>query len=111
MDDFVISQEIKSDFDLKDLNIEIYFDYQSGTISYYDKLIVDGKEIKIDKVSNQLQMFKKYNKYQNILNNFGFENNVIDSNDRIYNFLRADFSLLKEITTVFLSENIKNIKS
>ncbi len=111
MDDFVISQEIKSDFDLKDLNIEIYFDYQSGTISYYDKLIVDGKEIKIDKVSNQLQMFKKYNKYQNILNNFGFENNVIDSNDRIYNFLRADFSLLKEIATVFLSENIKNIKA
>lgn len=111
MDDFVISQEIKSDFDLKDLNIEIYFDYQNGIISYYDKLIVDGKEIKIDKVSNQLQMFKKYNKYQNILNNFGFENNVIDTNDRIYNFLRADFSLLKEIATVFLSENIKNIKA
>lgn len=110
MDDFVIDESIKSEFNLKDLNIETYFDYENGVISYHDKFSANGKEIKIEKINNQVQMFKKYNKYKSILDNFGFNENVIDTNDKIYNFLRADLSFLKELTTVYLSENIKETK-
>lgn len=110
-ENFVIDELIGSDFRLKDLDIEIYLDYKEGIISYYDKFIIDNKEVSSEKLNKEIQLARKYSKYISILSNFGFKDYKLEESDLIYNFLRADLSLLKEVATVFLSENIKDVKT
>lgn len=110
-ENFKVSEEIENEFQLKELDIEIYFDYQEGIISYNEKFLINGKEVNAEKINKQIQLARKYSKYQSILSNFGFNDYKLESNELIYNFLRADLSMLKEVALVFLSENIKDVKA
>lgn len=110
-DDFKVSEEIENEFKLKELDIEIYFDYQEGIVSYTEKFLINGKEINTEKIDKQIQLARKYSKYRSIIENFGFVDYKLEANELIYNFLRADLSMLKEVAEVFLSENIKDVKA
>lgn len=106
INDITIDDDIKSEFELKDLDIEVYFDYNNEEICYLEKFYLEGKEINKDEVAKQVHLLRKYSKYNNLLFNFGFVNQRISDIKSIYQFLRTDLTKLKELAKVFLSENM-----
>ena len=100
---FEISDAVKSDFQLSELEINIYFDYNNKKITYKMDLIKQGNPIKklnsIDK--NKVDLLNNY------LLNLGFNDGVSSTDDAVYNFFNLDFSKMKKLCNVYLSESIQ----
>lgn len=105
--DFInISDKIKDEYKIIDVDINAYFDYNNGVISVHEKLIKDNVELNPN-VINGLDLVK-YNNYKNYLKNLGFVNDLIPDKDMSLAFLSMDFTNLKELCNVFLSDSIKS---
>ena len=63
-------------------------------------------KVKIEKKSGMPFII---NKYRNILDSFGFVDKKIENSDLMYKFISSDLTNLKEVSNVYLSENIKKI--
>lgn len=100
---FEISDAVKSDFTLSELEINIYFDYNNKKITYKIDLYKQGNPIKnlnsIDK--NKVDLLKNY------LISLGFDDGVSLTDDAVYNFFNLDFSEMKKLCNVYLSESIQ----
>ena len=100
---FEISDAVKSDFQLSELEINIYFDYNNKKITYKMDLIKQGNPVKklnsIDK--NKVDLLNNY------LLNLGFNDGVSSTDEAVYNFFNLDFSKMKQLCNVYLSESIQ----
>ena len=100
-----IDNQISDKFIINDVRIDAYFDYDDKVItlnSYLyknDELIDQSKLDKNDKV--KVMNFISY------ITSMGFHDNIIDDENYIYLFLTMDFSDLKSLCNVYLSESIK----
>lgn len=106
-DDIEISEDIKDEIKVVEYNIESYFDYDNDSIILSTKYFKGKKEIDIDKLSNFPYKIKRYLSY---INNLGFRENVISSNDLIYNFLHSNLQDLRNVATIYLSDRIKALQ-
>lgn len=104
-DNIKIAPEIQKYFRPNLVTIEAYFDYDENGIRVKTKLKKRENVITVEELHNYFDL-KKYQQYVNSLNELGFENDVLKENDAIYRFLTMDFSFLKKICKVYLSENI-----
>lgn len=102
-----IAPEITNDFKVNLIDIEAYFDYVDGTITVNTILKKKDKVLEKEELKNHFDL-KKYNQYVTYLSNIGFEDNVLTKEDAIYRFLTMDFTYLKKICKVYLSDNIAN---
>lgn len=100
-----IDDSIKNVIKINELTIESYFKYENDKIKLISKFLLDEQVINIDQVdSSTIEM--KIQNYNLILENLGFEKNEISEPSKVFQFFKTDLSSLKELSTVFLSENI-----
>lgn len=101
-----ISPMVQNRFKVSDLEIIAYFDYNNKILSVKESFKHDGIEIKRNEFKTQDQ--RKYDEYLAYLDVLGFEDGVCQSEDLIYDFMAMDFSHLRELASVYLSEAIQN---
>lgn len=104
-----IDDSIKDKFKMKDILIKAYFDYNNKTVTVKTEIFDDENKI-MDSSKIEGSFYIKYNKYMTYLNNLGFVNGELKENNKILNFLAMDFTELKKICRVYLSESISNKK-
>ena len=101
-----IDNELTEEFIINDVRIDAYFDYNDGKISVDTKLYKNDLEIDSSMLDKNDKA--KVVNYINYLDNLGVHDNVIDEEEYIYLFFTMDFSDLRNICNVYLSESIKN---
>ncbi len=107
-DEIEFDDEFREEYSIKELNIEAYFDYTDDYEIVLDtKYYLEDKEISEKDVKENNFISKKYIKYQTLINNLGFKDNIIHDTDAVGNFLTADLNGLRECCEIFLSNNIK----
>ena len=109
IDKIELSEEFKIKYNISDLKIETYFDY-NGNIVMKTKYFLNNIEVKESEVKNDVTVINKYKKYKAIITSLGFKNNELDTLDEVGDFLTADLSLLKEYSDIYLSDNINKLK-
>ena len=110
-DRFNFDLSIQDEFLFNDLDIKVYFDMENQIISYKEELYLNGETIN----SNKLNKFNlmQYDRFNNLLSLFGFENHLLKDQKAVWDFLNSDFTELKKVADVYLSDNItsKNLSS
>lgn len=101
-----ISPMVSNRFRVSDLEIIAYFDYNNKILSVKESFKHDGIEINKSEFKTQDQ--RKYDEYLSYLESLGFEEGICHAEDRIYDFMAMDFSHLRELASVYLSESIQN---
>ena len=86
-------------------NISLYIDMENDVLT--EKLVVkeNGEEIKEDNYNEDIKQNIKF--LFNLFMDFKFNNNKIENEDDIFNFLTADLSPLQGLCKVYLSEHVK----
>lgn len=103
-----VSPEIADKIKTGKYQIESYFDLNDEGITLQSKYYKDGKEIQLSKINDVPYKIKRYLSY---IKNLGFEENRISNPSHMYNFLHADLGELKKISDIYLSDNIKDVKT
>ncbi|MBQ8292577.1 MAG: DEAD/DEAH box helicase [Bacilli bacterium] len=104
-----IDEKVKDKFKIKDIKIKAHFDYNNKKITVKNELYDDENNLVFENNIKEKD-YLKYNKYLNYLSNLGFiDNELVDSN-KILNFLSMDFTELKKLCSVYLSDSIMNKK-
>lgn len=104
-----VDEELKEEFKIKDILIKAHFDYDGKIISVKTVLCdEEGNEIKENDIESSLYI--KYNKYLNYLTNLGFVDNELKDQNKILHFFSMDFTNLKKLCSVYLSDSIANKK-
>ena len=106
---FNVDESIKDDFKIKDLKIKAHFDYNNKKITVRNEYYSD-EDVLIPEESILEKDYLKYNKYLNYLSNLGFIDNELGDSNKILNFLSMDFTELKKLCSVYLSDSLANKK-
>ena len=110
-DKIQVDEKIKDEFKLSVLEIDSYFDYEDKVIKVDTKYRIGENEVKVDSIIDGAN-YNKLMQYRRTLENLGFDlqTKKIMDDEYIYSFFKLDFSTLKKITNVFLSDSILNKK-
>ena len=103
---FDVDPMVKQDFRLSELQLSSYFDFDNSVITVKVKLKKDEMDISPKQLTERIDI-AKYELLQDYLREIGFVENVMEDESRILNFFKMDFSRLKTLTNVYLSENLK----
>lgn len=109
MNRFTFDESIENEFIFEEMKINVYFDLEKETINYHDELF-DVNGILIGS-TDDLNPYNRaqYNRYKHILDGYGFDSdNKLTNPTDVWNFLVSDFSELKKVADVYLSDNIQN---
>lgn len=109
LDEVEIDDEFKKDFTFKEFNIEAYFDINDDVISYYTKYFADGEEINACDINDDIISRKIY-LFNSFIEDLGFVDGKLSEVTKVAYFLNADFSDIRKIATIYLSENIKSMQ-
>lgn len=109
-DDIIPTDDFKKRFDLKTLKINSYFDITDDKLTCQSKYYLSEQEISKEELDQSQYTYKKLNNYDDYLNALGFENGKIEEMSKIVNFLSADLTELKKISSIYLSENINKMQ-
>ena len=103
---FDVDPMVKQDFRLSELQLSSYFDFDNAVITVKVKLKKDEMDISPKQLTERIDN-AKYELLLDYLREIGFVENVMEDESRILNFFKMDFSRLKTLTNVYLSENLK----
>lgn len=104
-----VDDTLKENFKIKDVIIKAHFDYNNKKITLKTSLYDEDNNLINEKQITENNYFK-LKKYLNYISNLGFvDNELIDAN-KILNFFSMDFTELKKLCSVYLSETITNKK-
>lgn len=110
LEDINISKEAQTFYDLKELTIHAYIDYQKekNILNVKTKFLVD--DVEMNQVVEPLHLAKK-NQYFQALSDYRFNEvgNIIKDQDVIF-FLSADLSKLKEFANVYISDQLNQMR-
>ena len=107
MDCFNYSNKIKREFNINSLTIDAYFDFDSQfNITLKSKYFIS--EVETTPSNLKGDSLAVYNQYLRILEDLGFEDNILKDQDAILNFLTSDLSRLKALANIYLSQEILN---
>lgn len=101
-----VSPMVQNNFKISDLEIIAYFDYSNKILSVRESFKHDGADINKSEFKSQDQ--RKYDEYLAYLESLGFEDGICQAEDHIFDFMAMDFSHLRELASVYLSESIQN---
>ena len=102
--EIVVPDELKEDYKLSMLIIDAYFDFDGKAIIINPKIYKENEEVLEMNIADKAKM----DAFSNYINKLGFKDNKIINEDDIYNFLIMDFSELRKLCNVFLSDSLKN---
>lgn len=104
-----LDNEIKDSFKLSSVRLSAHFDYENGIITCLIKYLKDDVEIERNKLT-QLDINRAVI-LENYLSTLGFsEDGQLVDDSKILSFFRMDFSKLRSLATVYLSESLMNKK-
>ncbi len=109
LDDIEVDDDFKKDFKIKEFNIEAYFDMNEDIVKFETKYFADGDEIKFKEIDDSI-VSKKISVFNNFISELGFVDGKLSDVNKIACFLTADFSEIKKIATIYLSDNIKSLQ-
>ena len=101
---------VEDEFKLSLLRIDAYFDLVKGAITcetklYKDNILITSDKLLSDSDKNHLGVYLKH------LNKIGFVNyELLSDSSKILEFFRMDFSDLRRVCNVYLSDSITNKK-
>ena len=104
-----VDNKLKESFKLSNVRINTSFDYEHGVISCAIKYTNDDVEVKED----QLTQFDidRLNALKGYLSSLGFnENGFLTDESKVLSFFRMDFTKLRSLATVYLSDSLLNKK-
>jgi len=116
---FVIDQSIEKVFKESKTDINLYFDYDNKVVSLKKKFYKEQLDENDQNESKQIEIGfndlsdmdkARAEKVESYLSSLGFVEGILKTEDKILNFLRLDFTYLKSIANVYLSESINNKK-
>ena len=106
-DMFDVDKAVSEDFRLSEIRINTYFDYEKSVVTCKTKIMKDDKPVTPEGLSERADI-AKYELLLNYLSELGFENSIMEDEARILSFFKMDFTRLKSLTNVYLSDSIKN---
>ena len=102
-----VDDHLKESIKLNEYKIESYFDYQNNELLLDTKYLCNDTFVnrsELENINFTLQL------YDNYISSLGFKDNKVSDTKQIATFLLSDLSKLKEVSDVFLSNNIKALK-
>ena len=106
---FVLDEQIQKEINNDQFVIKTYLDYEDGKILLDCKLYFDKVEVTFDELYS-FSAIKMFKAYQNLLVRYGFFNNIMEDPLCVFNFLNSTLEDLKNISEVYISENLANKK-
>ena len=103
---FDVDSAVSSDFRLSEIRLNSYFDYENGIITVETRILKDDREIREDQLTERLDR-NKYELLQNYLTAIGFVGERMEEESRVLSFFKMDFTRLKTLTNVYLSESLQ----
>lgn len=104
---FDIEPSVQKDFVLSQLRLNTYFDFEKGVISCRTVLLRDEKEIKPENLTERIDR-SKLELLESYLQSLGFADGTLAEESRVLAFFKMDFTRLKKLTNVYLSDRLKN---
>ena len=106
---FDASLKVRRELRINALEINAYFDFNSkNEITVHSSYFINEIEIKEDALKDEALLV--YNRYQEILQEYGFVDNLLTDQGRIWEFLNNDLTTLQTICNIYLSDKIKSKK-
>ena len=109
---FDVDKAVRQDFTLSQIRFNTYFDFEKSLITAKTTILKEGKEVQASDLTDRIDQ-AKYELLQNYLSTLGFVNGVLEEEGRILSFFKLDFTRLRSLTNVYLSESLqsKELKS
>ena len=104
---FDVDKSLAEDFRLSAIRLNTYFDYEKSAITLETKIYKNDKLITPDQLNEKMDL-SRYELLQNYLTELGFCEGVLEDESRILSFFKMDFTRLKSLTNVYLSEQLQN---
>ena len=104
---FDVDKAVQRDFTLSQIKLSTYFDYEKGIITARTVLLRDEKEIKAEELTDRIDRMK-VELLENYLQTLGFTDGVLEEESRVLAFFKMDFTRMKTLTNVYLSDHLKN---
>lgn len=102
-----VSPSIKTEFSYERVLIQSYFDYQNKNIICETHYLVKGQFVEEESI-NDIASQTLINLYKEYLLGLGFVDNVLSETDKLINFFNLDFTYLRSLAEVYLSDNVQN---
>ena len=104
---FDVDKSVQRNFTLSQIRLNTYFDFEKGIITARTDVVRDGKEIKPDSLTDRIDRMK-LELLETYLQNLGFVDGKLTEESRVLAFFKMDFTRLKTLTNVYLSDQLKN---
>lgn len=104
---FDVDKAVQKDFTLSQIRLNTYFDFEKSVITARTVMLRDGKEIDAKTLTDRIDRMKA-ELLDNYLQSLGFEGGRLEDESRVLAFFKMDFTRLKTLTNVYLSEQLKN---
>ena len=101
-----VDPAIKDQLKISAIKINVYFDYDDSIITEKTSITKDNDEIRKNEIVEKIDL-DKYGQFVRYLDEIGFRNGVIEEESKILSFMKMDFSYLRRIANVYLSETLK----
>ena len=106
---FDASLKVRRELRINALEINAYFDFNSkNEIAVHSSYFINEIEIKESALKDEALLV--YNRYQEILQEYGFVDDLLTDQGRIWQFLNNDLTTLQTICNIYLSDKIKSKK-
>ncbi len=103
---FDVDKAVQQQFVMSRLRLNTYFDFEKGVITARTVLLRDEREIgpeALDRMDRaRVELLETY------LQALGFADGILSEESRVLAFFKMDFTRLKTLTNVYLSEQLKN---
>ena len=103
---FDVDKAVSGDFRLSEIRLNSYFDYENGVITVETGILKDDRAIREDQLTER-QDRNKFELLQNYLASIGFVGDRMEDESRVLSFFKMDFTRLKMLTNVYLSESLR----
>ncbi len=109
---FDVDKKVSEDFRLSEIRLNTYFDFERGIITRETKILKDDKPVSAEKLSERIDL-AKYDLLEHYLSELGFVEGRLEEESRVLSFFKMDFTRLKSLTNVYLSDRLlsKELKS
>ena len=102
-----VDKAVEKDFILSRLRLNTYFDFEKNTISARTVILREDREISREKLTDHIDRVR-VELLENYLQSLGFTDGILADESRMLAFFKMDFTRLKTLTNVYLSESLKN---
>ena len=102
-----VDKGVQRELSMGRVRLNTYFDLEKSTVTARTVAVRDGKELPAGKLTERIDQMK-FELLENYLGALGFEDGRMTDESHVLNFFRLDFTRLKSLTNVYLSENLQN---